>query len=143
MIKIEVPQITGFVTGDNLNAVPVAGGLYLLYGKGNELLYVGKTANLKRRLIQHFNFYTGDNLTDVAHNIAYAGYFPSNDPVEREIYETYMINTIKPAWNVEKVFTYKTRRYEEHWYNPDELVEQKKIKEMEFQLLAAKIRALG
>jgi len=143
MIKVEVPAVDGIVGEKNLNDVPKVGGVYLLYSNRGELLYIGKAQNIKQRLTQHFNCHSSDNLQDAYHNISYATYFYSFDPVEREIYETYMINTMKPAWNVEKVFTYRTRRYEEHWYDPEELAEEKRIKEAEFKILKAKVKALG
>lgn len=143
MIKIEIPNMAGSATDETLNDIPRIGGVYLLYSDKGELLYIGKAQNLKQRLTQHFNCYSSDNLQDVYHNIGYATYCIVSDPVEREIYETWMINTMKPAWNIEKVFTYRTRRYEEHWYDPEELAEAKRIKEMEYKILDAKIKALG
>ena len=143
MIKIEVPAIEAIVTKKDISNIPDVGGLYFLFNVKNELLYIGKAKSLKKRLTQHFYSWSSDNLVDVSHNISYATYCFCFDPVEREIYETYLINTRKPAWNIEKVFTYKTRRYEEHWYLPEDLEEDRIIKELEFKLLDSKIKALG
>lgn len=34
--------------------IPEASGIYFLFGEKNELLYIGKSANLKQRLYSHF-----------------------------------------------------------------------------------------
>jgi len=36
---------------ENLNNIPVTQGVYLIYGEGNKVIYVGKGRNLKRRIL--------------------------------------------------------------------------------------------
>lgn len=90
-------------------------GLYLIYNKEDELLYIGKAKNLYSRIISHLN--GSSNLKDIYHNFYKVKMIFVNDPLYRELYETYMINTLKPLLNVEKVITYRSMRYEEN-YNP-------------------------
>lgn len=85
---------------DTLKTRPA--GVYFLYDANNELLYVGKTNNFRARLLAHFRG------RDVAKSfyklIAYATvYFVDND-YEREVYETFAINTFKPTYNKSKIY---------------------------------------
>ncbi|MBU5210450.1 nucleotide excision repair endonuclease [Heyndrickxia oleronia] len=79
------------------------GGLILFYNKNDELLFVGKARKLRQRVTKHFE----DNVSPIKKHreeVQKIAVIYVEDPMEREIYETYMINKYKAKYNIEKVF---------------------------------------
>ncbi|MCM3316313.1 nucleotide excision repair endonuclease [Rummeliibacillus stabekisii] len=96
-----IPSVFGFI---DFHKVPRdKGGLLLFFNDANELLFVGKARKMRPRLKKHFE----DNVSplkdhrDEVHKIEA---FIIDDPMEREIYETYAINKLRAKYNTEKVF---------------------------------------
>jgi len=69
----------------------------------NELLFVGKARKTRQRIKKHFedNVSPMKNYRDEVFKIEV---YEVEDPMEREIYETYAINTFRSKYNVDKVF---------------------------------------
>lgn len=122
MIKIEIPapdvsiterkqmrqddepvikSIEGFI---DLHKIPRdKGGIILFYNINDELLFVGKARKLRPRVKKHLE----DNvspLKDHRDEVYRIDVSIVDDPMERDIYETYIINTLKAKYNVEKVY---------------------------------------
>jgi hypothetical protein len=120
IIKIEDDDIE--LTGPMLlrlyEKAPKEGGLYFLYSFKFNLLYIGKTANLRYRLASYCN--TGSHLDDVIHNVLMFQYMLIDDPAERDMLETYYINAHKPPFNRDKTYTYKTSRFDKLYRGGDE-----------------------
>lgn len=53
MIHIEIPKFEGKATTEDRATVPRKPGIYALFGFKNELLYIGKAANLFTRIPTH------------------------------------------------------------------------------------------
>lgn len=68
--------------------------IYTCYSKDKELLYIGKTNNLKRRIKEHEKT---SKWIDYVENIFYS---KLNTSVEMSIYELYYINKYKPKYNL-------------------------------------------
>lgn len=65
------------------------GGLILFYNKNDELLFVGKARKLRQRVTKHFE----DNVSPIKKHreeVQKIAVIYVEDPMEREIYETYM-----------------------------------------------------
>ncbi|RFU61240.1 nucleotide excision repair endonuclease [Peribacillus glennii] len=97
----EIPSINGFI---DFHLIPRdKGGIFMFYNINDELLFVGKARKLRQRIKKHFE----DNVSPIKSHrdevytidICYV-----DDPVDREIYETYIINQLKSKYNVDKVF---------------------------------------
>lgn len=122
MINITIPDwdvVLGYTQiKDN---APYAGGCYVLYGKNDEVLYIGKAKSLHPRLHAHFS--GGGSTSGLAHYFYKATAFFEEDPMLRDIYETYLINTLKPKFNEQKVFLFKQAipaRHYKHRYTEDD-----------------------
>ncbi|GLC89015.1 nucleotide excision repair endonuclease [Lysinibacillus piscis] len=79
------------------------GGIFLFYNQANELLFVGKARKVRQRIKKHFE----DNVSPMKNHrdeIYKIEVYEVEDPMEREIYETYAINTFRAKYNTEKVF---------------------------------------
>jgi excinuclease UvrABC nuclease subunit len=122
MIKIEIPQpeititerqqnqkenepeikpIYGFI---DFHLIPRdKGGIFLFYNINDELLFVGKARKLRQRIKKHFE----DNVSPIKTHrdeVYRIDVCIVDEPMDREIYETYIINTLKSKYNIEKVF---------------------------------------
>jgi excinuclease UvrABC nuclease subunit len=79
------------------------GGIFMFYDINEQLLYVGKARKLRQRIKKNFE----DSLSpirkyrDDVYKIAVC---EVENPMDREIYETYIINTLQAKYNIDKVF---------------------------------------
>jgi DNA polymerase-3 subunit epsilon len=48
-------SVPGQLDRQAIRSLPDSPGVYLFYGSGNELLYVGKSKNVRRRVVSHFS----------------------------------------------------------------------------------------
>lgn len=97
----EIPSIYGFI---DFHLIPRdKGGIFMFYDINDELLFVGKARKLRQRIKKHFE----DSVSPVKSHrdevytidICYV-----DDPMDREIYETYIINKLQAKYNADKVF---------------------------------------
>ncbi|MCM3403891.1 MULTISPECIES: nucleotide excision repair endonuclease [Cytobacillus] len=122
MIKIEIPQPdlvitrsrqTGQAEESDLSSVygftdyhkipRDKGGMILFFDANEDLLFVGKARKLRQRVKKHFE----DNVSPIKNHrddIYKIAVIYVEDSMEREIYETYIINTLHAKFNIDKVF---------------------------------------
>ncbi|MFZ7943130.1 MULTISPECIES: nucleotide excision repair endonuclease [Bacillaceae] len=101
--KVEAPLSSEYGFTD-YNKIPRdKGGIILFFNSSDELLFVGKARKLRPRVKRHFEDTVSPikNHRDEVYKIAV---FVVDEPMEREIYETYMINTLQAKYNTDKVF---------------------------------------
>jgi hypothetical protein len=100
-VESELSSVYGFT---DYHRIPRdKGGLILFYNANDELLFVGKARKLRPRVKRHFE----DQVSPIKmyrHDVYKIAVILVEDPMEREIYETYIINTLKAKYNIEKVF---------------------------------------
>ncbi|TVY10909.1 nucleotide excision repair endonuclease [Paenibacillus cremeus] len=78
------------------------GGIFMFYNAKNELLFIGKARKLRPRIKKHFED-TVSPMKNHRDEVTKIEVYTVEDPVEREIYETYIVNKFKAKYNVEKV----------------------------------------
>ncbi|MBS4217506.1 nucleotide excision repair endonuclease [Bacillus sp. FJAT-49711] len=97
----EIKDIYGFI---DFHKIPRdKGGIFLFFNKNDELLFVGKARKLRQRIKKHFE----DTVSPIKQHrdeVYKIDICLVEDPMEREIYETYIINKLQSKYNVEKVF---------------------------------------
>ncbi|QWI73283.1 nucleotide excision repair endonuclease (plasmid) [Bacillus mycoides] len=94
---------------DDLKEVP---GIYVFYDKFSNPLYVGISANLYARTVSHVSrISSNQRLAHLLHlNVAHRiDFMYVNSVSHREIYESYLIKTLRPYCNIGK--TTETRRH--------------------------------
>ncbi|AYA76630.1 nucleotide excision repair endonuclease [Robertmurraya korlensis] len=122
MIKIEIPNPDVVITkkrqvGEPVEAVISSeygftdyhkiprdkGGIILFFNASDDLLFVGKARKLRPRVKKHFEDQVSPikKHRDEVYKIAV---ITVEDAMEREIYETYIINTEQAKYNIDKVF---------------------------------------
>jgi excinuclease UvrABC nuclease subunit len=97
----EIKDIYGFI---DFHLIPRdQGGIFLFYNINDELLFIGKARKLRQRIKKHFEDSVSPIKThrDEVYRIDIC---LVEDPMDREIYETYIINTLQSKYNIEKVF---------------------------------------
>jgi predicted GIY-YIG superfamily endonuclease len=102
MLTLELPSFYREYTSGETKDIPKTGGIYYLYNCFKEVIYVGKATNLKNRLRSHLSGKSNTSL--YFEEFSYIRVYPISDPAERDIYETYAINTLKPKHNKAKTF---------------------------------------
>ncbi|MFJ7934751.1 nucleotide excision repair endonuclease [Sporosarcina sp. NPDC096371] len=96
-----IKPIYGFI---DLHEIPRdKGGIILFYNNKGELLFAGKARKLRQRVKKHFED-TVSPIKDHRNEVKEIAVIIVEDPMEREIYETYIINTQRAKYNVDKVF---------------------------------------
>lgn len=78
------------------------GGIFMFYNEKDELLFVGKARKIRQRVKKHFED-TVSVIKNHRNEVTRIDVCVVEDPVHREIYETYIINEYKAKYNVDKV----------------------------------------
>jgi hypothetical protein len=96
-----IKSVEGFI---DLHQIPRdKGGMILFYNINDDLLFVGKARKLRQRVKKHLE----DNVSPLKpyrEEVYRIDVIYVEDAMEREIYETYLINTLQAKYNVDKVF---------------------------------------
>lgn len=102
--KQEAPQLSHIYGFTDFHLIPRdKGGIFMFYNETGELLFAGKARKLRPRIKKHFEDSVSDikGHRDEVHKIEVC---VVEDPVERDIYETYIVNQFKAKYNVDKRF---------------------------------------
>ncbi|KIL47452.1 nucleotide excision repair endonuclease [Jeotgalibacillus campisalis] len=96
-----IKSIYGFI---DFHEIPRdKGGIFMFYNVNDELLFVGKARKLRQRVKKHFE----DSVSPVKNHrdeVYRIDVSIVDHPMDRDIYETYIINEFQSKYNVEKVF---------------------------------------
>jgi len=79
------------------------GGIFMFYNAKDQLLFVGKARKLRPRIKKHFE----DSVSPMKKHrdeVAKIAVCVVEDAVDRDIYETYIVNKFKSKYNVDKQF---------------------------------------
>lgn len=128
MIRIRIPQDEFSASVQDVSGLEHRGAVYKFYNAESELVYIGKTSDLANRIKIHASGKGKSNSTrDIYHNFARVCGFYEDDAVCRDIYETHMINFMKPSLNVDKVWTYESERYDPKYLSKDAIEERESM----------------
>lgn len=102
MTKQDAPEQSNIYGFTDFHLIPRdKGGIFMFYDVNNELMFVGKARKLRQRIKKHFE----DTVSVIKNNrdeVAKIDVCIIDDPVHREIYETYIVNERKAKYNVDK-----------------------------------------
>lgn len=104
MIYIMLPPFDIEVEADEYEKLPEKEGVYFFFDAKGELLYIGKTNNLLMRMKNHFSSPHSGPLAKYKNKIKKISFFVAENPMERDIYEIYAINTLKPKLNRQNAY---------------------------------------
>ncbi len=99
--EVSIKPLYGFI---DLHDIPRdKGGIILFYNRKDELLFVGKARKLRQRVKKHFED-TVSPLKNHRDEVAKISVLFIEEPMDREIMETYIINTQYAKYNIDKNF---------------------------------------
>ncbi|KAB2330772.1 nucleotide excision repair endonuclease [Cytobacillus depressus] len=102
--KQDNPKLSNIYGFTDFHLIPRdKGGIFMFYNGNGELLFVGKARKLRPRIKKHFE----DTVSPIKMHrdeVTKIEVCTIENPVDREIYETYIINELKAKYNVDKVF---------------------------------------
>ncbi|WP_258000372.1 nucleotide excision repair endonuclease [Bacillus sp. Marseille-P3661] len=97
----EIKPVYGFI---DFHLIPRdKGGIFLFFNKNDELLFIGKARKLRQRIKKHFED-TVSPIKNHREEVYKISICIEEDPMNREIYETYAINKLQSKYNIEKVY---------------------------------------
>ena len=86
---------------ETIKLVPTQPGCYIYYNKNNEIIYVGKAKNLKRRVYSYFHKqHDSVKVTVLVSQIERMEYIITDSEVEALILESHLIKKHKPKYNI-------------------------------------------
>ncbi len=80
--------------------LPITPGVYLMKSKTGEILYIGKAANLKRRVLSYFERIHDTRITDLVRHIACVDIRKTATALEALILESALIKRFAPPYNI-------------------------------------------
>ncbi|USK60410.1 GIY-YIG nuclease family protein [Peribacillus asahii] len=98
MIHIELPNPSECVFLSDYKSVQNISGFYIMKNTVGEIIYIGESQNIRKRLSRHFRG-KSDTTRLFKHLFTYVEIYYCN-PTERKIYEIYAINLYNPPGNV-------------------------------------------
>ncbi|MDG0811310.1 nucleotide excision repair endonuclease [Cohnella rhizosphaerae] len=102
--KQEAPELSHIYGFTDFIQIPRdKAGIFMFYNDKGELLFVGKARKLRPRIKKHFED-SASVMKDKRDEVTKIEVCLVEDPVHRELYETYIINEFKAKYNVDKVF---------------------------------------
>ncbi|WP_217597661.1 nucleotide excision repair endonuclease [Cohnella sp. GbtcB17] len=102
--KQEAPELSHIYGFTDFILIPRdKAGIFMFYNDNDELLFVGKARKLRPRIKKHFEDSTSV-MKDKRDEVTKIEVCLVEDPVHRELYETFIINEFKAKYNVDKVF---------------------------------------
>ncbi len=86
---------------ETLKLIPTLSGCYIYYNNENEVIYVGKAKNLKRRVYSYFHKkHDSVKVTVLVSQIERMEYIITDSEVEALILESHLIKKYKPKYNI-------------------------------------------
>lgn len=83
-----------------IDTLPNSPGCYQMYGKNNQIIYVGKAKNLKKRVSQYFLRPQTGKVFEMVRNVEYFDYIITKNESEAFILEFNLIHKHLPKYNI-------------------------------------------
>jgi len=85
-----------------IKKIPPTPGVYLFFGKNKEVLYIGKSSSLKKRISSYFQKkYHAPRIRSLVSQIKDVDYITTSSSAEALIYEANLIKEKRPKYNIE------------------------------------------
>lgn len=97
---IKRPSLPASISQKTLDGIPETPGVYMFYGKSAIPLYVGKSKNIRTRVLSHFaSDHTSSTEMKIAQQIDYIEVFPTCGELGALLKESVMIKKLQPLYN--------------------------------------------
>ncbi|HFF3187536.1 TPA: GIY-YIG nuclease family protein [Bacillus cereus] len=99
MIKIDIPKSSLSIPVSEIHKVNLNSGFYFMRDSSREIVYIGESLNLRKRLTKHMS--GKSSTTKRFYHVFYSVDVFYCDRKDRKIYELYAINLYNPIGNVD------------------------------------------
>lgn len=97
---LKMPSLPSYLDKDQLNAIPDTPGVYHFLGEGGKLLYVGKSVQLRSRVLSHFS---GDHSSakdlEMSQSIRDVKWIATAGDFSAQLLESRQIKLLSPFYN--------------------------------------------
>ena len=99
---------------DEISSIPNTAGVYYFYSQQNELLYVGKSVNLRNRVLSHFSSdYKNSKEFQMSQKTAHVTFETTPSDFGAQIRESHQVKALAPLYNrrlrkTRKLYQYKS-----------------------------------
>ncbi|WP_161891211.1 exonuclease domain-containing protein [Pontibacter russatus] len=98
--EIKTSLLPPAIRKEQVDALPMVPGVYYFHNEAGEVIYVGKSINIKKRIIQHFNIdYKSRKSLDFKNSIAEITYEVMGNELVALLFESAEIKRMKPHYN--------------------------------------------
>ncbi|MBR0570383.1 GIY-YIG nuclease family protein [Microvirga sp. STS03] len=98
--EIKTSLLPPNISKEQVDNLPMVPGVYYFHNEAGEVIYVGKSINIKKRIIQHFNIdYKSRKSLDFKNNIADITYELMGNELVALLFESAEIKRMKPFYN--------------------------------------------
>ncbi|WP_237144195.1 exonuclease domain-containing protein [Pontibacter pamirensis] len=98
--EIKTSLLPPNIRKEQVDALPMVPGVYYFYNEAGEVIYVGKSINIKKRIIQHFNIdYKSRKSLDFKNSISDITYETMGNELVALLFESAEIKRMKPQYN--------------------------------------------
>ena len=108
------PSLPPLLNPDDITKIPNTAGVYYFYSQQGELLYVGKSVNLRNRVLSHFSsYYKNSKEFQMSQKTAHINFETTPSDFGAQIRESHQIKSLAPLYNrrlrkTRKLYQYKT-----------------------------------
>jgi DNA polymerase-3 subunit epsilon len=98
--EIKTSLLPPNIRKEQVDALPMVPGVYYFHNEAGEVIYIGKSINIKKRIIQHFNIdYKSRKSLDFKNSIADISYEMMGNELVALLFESAEIKRMKPQYN--------------------------------------------
>lgn len=98
--EIKASLLPPAISKEQVDALPTVPGVYYFYNEAGEVIYVGKSINIRKRIIQHFNIdYKSRKSIEFKNQIADISCEPMGNELVALLFESAEIKRMKPHYN--------------------------------------------
>ncbi|MFD2999248.1 exonuclease domain-containing protein [Pontibacter toksunensis] len=98
--EIKTSLLPPNIRKEQVDALPMVPGVYYFHNEAGEVIYVGKSINIKKRIIQHFNIdYKSRKSLDFKNSISDITYETMGNELIALLFESAEIKRMKPQYN--------------------------------------------
>ncbi len=98
--EIKTSLLPPAISKEQVDALPLAPGVYYFYNEQGEVIYVGKSISIRKRIIQHFNIdYKSRKSIEFKNQIADITYELMGNELVALLFESAEIKRMKPHYN--------------------------------------------
>lgn len=104
--NVDIYALYSNLNRTEIDALPNTPGVYFFYNNKNELIYIGKSVEIKKRVLSHFSNKSAKKTIEMCKNIAHIDFEETGSELCALLHESNLIKQHKPIYNTALKRTY-------------------------------------